>query len=225
MYYNSSYDALASVLGAFSIFTMLACVAILIALIVANWKIFEKASQPGWASIVPFYNSYVNYKIYWGNGWLFLVPIVCAFLSAVPLLGILASAVILVMYIMTCYKKAVAFGQGIGFTIGLLLVGPIFNLILAFGNYSYRGIPQDGFAYSQIKEKVDERRNTPEQPMNYTKPSAGPDYTPNVTYQNPNTAATTPESTNAPAPNAAPADVTPSTTPTTDDFTNKPLNG
>ena len=55
MYYNSSYDALASVLGAFSIFTMLACVAILIALIVANWKIFEKASQPGWASIVPFY--------------------------------------------------------------------------------------------------------------------------------------------------------------------------
>ena len=31
--------------------------------IVAMWKIFEKAGEPGWAAIIPFYNLYVLFKI------------------------------------------------------------------------------------------------------------------------------------------------------------------
>ena len=33
--------------------------ALIVVIIVAMWKVFEKAGQPGWAAIVPFYNMYV----------------------------------------------------------------------------------------------------------------------------------------------------------------------
>ena len=35
--------------------------------IIAMWKMFEKAGEPGWAAIVPFYNIYVLFKITWAT--------------------------------------------------------------------------------------------------------------------------------------------------------------
>ena len=32
-----------------------------IILVIANWKIFTKAGEAGWKSIIPIYNSYVVY--------------------------------------------------------------------------------------------------------------------------------------------------------------------
>ena len=36
---------------------------VVVFMIAAMWKIFEKAGQPGWAAIVPIYNLYVLLKI------------------------------------------------------------------------------------------------------------------------------------------------------------------
>lgn len=77
----------------------------------ANWKIFEKANQPKWASIIPFYNSYISYKIYWGNGWLFLVPICLAFISMIPIICFVALFARLAVYVLTCYKKQQPLGR------------------------------------------------------------------------------------------------------------------
>lgn len=66
--------------------------------VIAAWRIFKKADEPGWASIVPLYNQYVLYKITWGSGWMCL-------LLLVPLVNI-------VVGIMTCFKLATAFGKG-----------------------------------------------------------------------------------------------------------------
>ena len=155
--------------------------------IIANWKIFTKAGQPGWAAIVPFYKPYIEFKIYWGNGWLFLVPIVLTALAFVPLLGQLLILANLVITVVTQYKKAVSFGQGVGFTIGLVLVNPIFNMILGFGQYQYLGVPQDGYSYDQLKNKYDKHKATAANTQTvYTQPPQ--DYQPNqnVSYQNPN---------------------------------------
>lgn len=158
------------------------------------WRISSSPSSPigkssqGWAAIVPFYKQYIEFKIYWGNGWLFLVPIVLAALAFVPLLGQLLILANLVITIVTQYKKAVSFGQGVGFTIGLVLVNPIFNMILGFGQYQYLGVPQDGYSYDQLKNKYDERKATAANTQTvYTQPPQ--DYQPNqnVSYQNPNT--------------------------------------
>lgn len=30
---------------------------------IANWRIFSKAGEPGWKSLIPFYNVYTEYKL------------------------------------------------------------------------------------------------------------------------------------------------------------------
>ena len=96
--------------------------------IVAMWKIFEKAGEPGWAAIIPFYNLYVLFKITWGSGWKFL-------LLLIPIANI-------VFLIITMVKLAKAFGKGGGFAVGLIFLGPIFYCILAFDQSQYLGVPQ-----------------------------------------------------------------------------------
>lgn len=34
-------------------------------LAIAYWKIFEKAGEPGWKALIPFYNTYSQYKFTW----------------------------------------------------------------------------------------------------------------------------------------------------------------
>ena len=98
--YSAATAALHAILGIFSTLWLLV-LAFFVINIVANWKIFTKANQPGWASIVPFYKSYIAFKIYWGNGWLFLVPLVLGLLGFIPLLGtllVIAGLVITVIH-------------------------------------------------------------------------------------------------------------------------------
>lgn len=94
--------------------------------IVAMWRIFAKAGEPGWAAIIPLYNAYVLYKISWGNGWLFL-------LQLVPCVNV-------VFAIMLCFKLSRAFGKGTGFGFGLLFLNVIFMMILGFGDAKYIGV-------------------------------------------------------------------------------------
>lgn len=123
----SSYDeAMAtSILAGVGVVYMIVLLAVVVALIVAYWKIFEKAGEPGWASLIPFYSSYKIYKIGMGNGWWFL-------LSLIPYVGF-------VMPIVLAFMIAKAFGRGVGFGFGLWLLAPIFYLILAFGSSEYQG--------------------------------------------------------------------------------------
>ena len=95
--------------------------------IIALWKIFQKAGEPGWAAVIPFYNAYILFKITWGNGWKFL-------LLLIPIANI-------VIGIITMVKLAKAFGKSNGFAVGLVLLSSIFMLILAFGNSQYLGVP------------------------------------------------------------------------------------
>ncbi len=52
---------------------MLVMFAVLTLMIVGMWKLFEKAGRPGWASIVPFYNTYVMLEIAGRPTWWFAV--------------------------------------------------------------------------------------------------------------------------------------------------------
>jgi len=79
--------------------TTILSLAISVLAIIALWKIFEKAGEPGWAAIIPFYNLYVLFKITWGNGWKFL-------LMLIPIANI-------VFAIITMVKLAKAFGKSL----------------------------------------------------------------------------------------------------------------
>ena len=180
-FYN--YGLTGLILGFIGTFWILA-VAWIVLKVVAGWKIFCKAGQPGWASIVPFYNSYIEYKIYWGNGWLFLLPLVLSLLGAIPIIGSILVLLSFIISIITKYKQAVAFGQGVGFTFGLVLLKPIFCMILGFGNYQYYGVPLDGYSYGELKDKYQNYKagHTTQQTA-YQQPPQ--DHQPNVKYEQP----------------------------------------
>lgn len=93
--------------------------------IIAYWKVFVKAGQPGWKSLIPIYNIYILYKIAWGSGWKFLWMLV-------PLVNIVVAVIM-------SLKLARAFGKGTGFGVGLVLLQSIFMIILAFGDAQYTG--------------------------------------------------------------------------------------
>ena len=99
--------------------------------IVAFWKIFAKAGQPGWASIIPIYSTIVMLRIV-GRPWWWLL------LLFIPLVNF-------VIGIIVCLDLAKSFGKGAGFGIGLLFLSPIFALILGFGGARYVGpVAQQG---------------------------------------------------------------------------------
>lgn len=161
--------------------------ALLVLAIIARWKIFTKAGEPGWACLVPFYHSYVEFKIFWGNGWLFLAPIALGLLSVIPIIGVLFTIVTIVIEVMMQYKKSLAFGERIGFCLGLIFLPTIFNMILGFSSkYQYLGVPQDGVTYKDMKEKYDSINDRPVSyeakpeekimPMEYEKPESKEEY-------------------------------------------------
>lgn len=119
--------------------------------IVANWRIFTKAGQAGWKSIIPVYSDYISYKIAWQTSyfWLtFILGIVASCIgSANPdgesmmltMIVALIRIVIGVISILYSVKLARAFGRGTGFAIGLIFLQPIFLLILGLGDDRYYG--------------------------------------------------------------------------------------
>jgi len=100
--------------------------AILVVFIIGLWKVFAKAGQPGWASLIPFYNVYVLLKIAGRPGWWLL-------LLLIPFVN-------LVIAIVVAIDVAKAFGQSALFGVLLLfLLSGIGYLVLGFGDYRYVG--------------------------------------------------------------------------------------
>jgi len=107
-------------------------VAIAVLMIVSMWKVFEKAGEPGWASIVPIYQTIVMLKIV-GKPWWWLLLMIF-----IPVIGILVWGI----WMINLLSKS--FGQGVGFTLGLIFLGFIFWPLLAFGDYTYQGAAGGG---------------------------------------------------------------------------------
>lgn len=53
--------------AATSSFSNLVTLIMAVLVIVGTWKIFEKAGEKGWKAIIPFYNKYTEYKIFWNK--------------------------------------------------------------------------------------------------------------------------------------------------------------
>jgi hypothetical protein len=98
---------------------------VIVIMIIAMWKVFEKAGQPGWAAIIPIYNLYVMTKIAGKPGWwiiMFFLPFV---------------NFIFLIWLYNMISKS--FGKDEGFTVGLVLLGIVFWPILGFGPANYLG--------------------------------------------------------------------------------------
>lgn len=92
--------------------------------IVAMWRLFTKAGRPGWAAIIPIYNTYTLFDIvYPGHGIKFL-------LMLIPFVNIYIG--------IKCYiDLAKAFGKSGAYALGLIFLNPIFMCILGFDSSVY----------------------------------------------------------------------------------------
>ncbi len=100
--------------------------AALVLVIIAQWRIFEKAGEAGWKVLVPFYNTYVLFQIAGRNGLGFL-------LLFIPVVNIVVG-IMLAIDLAKHFGKSAAFG-----VVGLFFFSIIGMLMLAFGNAKYVG--------------------------------------------------------------------------------------
>ena len=125
---NTDNSSVSSAAGAAGLLVIIAIeLAIILLIIVSMWKVYTKAGKPGWASIIPIYNTYVLCEIGGKPGWwliLFFIPIVNVVIGILVIVGV-----------------AQNFGKGAGFAIGLIFLPFIFFPILAFGDAKYVGSP------------------------------------------------------------------------------------
>ena len=96
-----------------------------VAILAAFWRVFTKTGEPGWAILVPSYNIIVLLKIV-DRPWWWLI------LAMIPFVNFIFAIVINI-------DLAKSFGKGVGFTIGLILLAPIFIMIFGFGDARYQG--------------------------------------------------------------------------------------
>lgn len=124
-----------------------------IVIVIAWWRIFKKAGEPGWKSIIPFYDGHTIYKICWKPVffWLMLILAVAGtvmtgfqlslggFETVIYITGYAFMLLALYIDVLHSFKLSNAFGHGTGFAIGLVFLPTIFCLILAFGKSQYIG--------------------------------------------------------------------------------------
>ena len=152
--------AIGGILTAF----MVTILIIYLFLIIAGWRIFKKAGEPGWKILIPIYNVYIMYKIVRMKTWFWYLIMISVFCSIVFLVygynpytmtaeqianydyvkntGVLIMIVFYAIVNITAsiiyaYRLSKVFGHGIGYTIGILFLPEIFWLILGYGSDKY----------------------------------------------------------------------------------------
>ncbi len=97
--------------------------AVTLFMIIIQWKLFVKAGEPGWASLVPIYNAVVLMQISGKPGWWVI-------LMFVPFANI-------VVIILMDIGLARNFRRSDAFAIGLIFLPIIFLAVLAFDSSRY----------------------------------------------------------------------------------------
>ncbi len=139
------------------VFTLI-CAALVVALVVltevSEWKIFKKAGEKGWKSLIPFYSIFISHHIVGMKHIWFVLEIaiwtfetiIAAFIEFPEwfelLFFIFTTVFTLVNAVIHTSKMCDCFGKGTAFKLGMFFVPYIFPMILAFGSAEYKK-PED----------------------------------------------------------------------------------
>ena len=141
--YNSySDEGLMALLAAGGAFSIILGLAAIVLSIIVWFRLFKKSGYCGGFVFIPFYSTYLMYKIAECAGmfWFFIIgAVVSALLTAASAeIGMVAWIIYLIAVIVCSIvyyvKLAHAFGKSGGFAAGLIFLNPIFMMILAFSN-------------------------------------------------------------------------------------------
>jgi Family of unknown function (DUF5684) len=119
---------LASSSGGSAVFLVIALVFVVLE-IAGLWMVFQKGHRPGWAAIIPFFNTYTLLKVVGRPGW-WLV------LFFIPFVNLIVGLIVL-------WDLCKSFEKGWGWWFGFVLLGFIFIPMLGFGSSQYAGPAAD----------------------------------------------------------------------------------
>jgi hypothetical protein len=132
-------DDIFAIFGAFIGAIIIPLILFAILQIVAMWKIFTKCGVEGWKSIIPIYNYVVLLQIVGINPLWILTMLI-------PFVGTIFSIIIAIAATIRLSK---GFGKSDGFTVGLILLSFIFEIVLAFDSSKWDAsrINYNGFSF------------------------------------------------------------------------------
>ena len=131
--------------------------------VIAGWKIFEKAGEKGWKSLIPIYNSYLLYKIVGMQNW-FWWTLIASFVGnlifslngfnpnmsqeelqaydfGAHIWVVIAAIAVGIFELIADVKHSIrmghAFGKGTGFIVATVFFPNICWLILGFGKAKF----------------------------------------------------------------------------------------
>jgi|GEM_PF-584415 len=124
---NSSFNEFVVGYQVWSIFGNAVKLIFAVITVIGMWKIFSKAGEEGWASLIPFYNRYVLFKVSGMKNWFwfYLAADVIVFAAAVASVFILIG--MLVGLFMDGGSDAAALG---GILLGVIIVASIASLFV-----------------------------------------------------------------------------------------------
>ncbi len=121
----SQATASKAAVGVIMIVYLIILIPLLIITIASMWKLFTKAGKPGWAALIPIYNTVVLLQIVGRPLWWII-------LILIPFVNIVISFILV-------FDLAKAYGKDAGFGILMLFLPIIGYPMLAFGKSQYVG--------------------------------------------------------------------------------------
>ena len=140
--YSSGYDKISMLTVVTQvIFVILIVVFVMCILtIIGQWQLFKKAGKPGWAALIPIYNTYVLCQITGVNPWWIAIVFVAGvIIEIVPALSIVSTIVEIYFGVLLAVSVSRSFGKNDGYAVGIYFLGFIFYPILGFGKSEYLG--------------------------------------------------------------------------------------
>ena len=113
----------------------LSSLAVTVCLIIAIWMIYKKAGQPGWKSIIPFYNTYTLCEMVGLNWYWFLLAIAPTIISVLKIesLTYIGSFASIFANVMICYNMSKKLHKDTGW----IVLAVLFNgFVLPIAGYS-----------------------------------------------------------------------------------------
>ncbi len=126
--------------------------AVMAVVLASMWRMFTKAGKPGWAALIPIYNTVVLMQIIGRPEWwvlLLFVPFVNIYIAIVSTL-----------------ELAKSFGKSTGFGVLMLFFPVIMYPMLGFGSSQYLGpvAPQPAPYYPPQQPQTPQQPQPPQQP-------------------------------------------------------------
>ena len=149
--------------------------------------VFQKSGQePAWAAFVPFWNLWIIIKLTGRPTWYIWIFVGGAVLGIIPVIGTILAIVSFVFEIFLLNSLSKSFGKEPKFTVGLVLLFPVFIWILFKGPARYLGpsvapaggLPQGGYPPQGYPQQGYPQQGYPQQAQQPYPQQAQPPYPP-----------------------------------------------